>query len=146
MSSGYVFDTEAIIALLYGEAGHEYVASLLADVDSGDAVGYLSESNASEIYYLVARFEGTDEEEPTAASLRDADTDIRTLARRGVSIRRADWQLAGEIKAHGDISPADACAVALAHETGATLLVGGDDDFDTLPVDIDIKRFRDHGV
>ena len=146
MSSRYVFDTEALIAFLYGEAGHGYVASLLADVDDGDAVGYLSESNASELYYLVARFEGTDEEEPTAASLRDADTDIRTLTRRGVSIRRADWQLAGEIKAHGDISLADACAVALAHETDATLLVGGDDDFDALPVDIDIERFRNHGV
>ena len=76
MSDKYVFDTEAIIAYLYKEPGHEIVADLLEQVFSGEANGSLTETNASEVFYLVARFEGTDDT-PTDASLRDADRDIR---------------------------------------------------------------------
>jgi len=46
----------------------------------------------------------------------------------------------------GNISLADAYAVALARGRNATLIAGGDDDFDALPVDVDVERFRDHGV
>jgi predicted nucleic acid-binding protein len=146
MSNAYVFDTEALIAFLYGEPGHDRVGTLLEAVAAGEAEGLLSETNASEIYYLLARFEGTAEEQPTSASLRAADRDIRALTRGGVTIERADWRLAGEIKADGNISLADAYAVALSHGREATLVAGGDDDFDELPVDVDVERFRDGGV
>ena len=146
MSDAYVFDTEPIIAFLYDEPGHDRVGDLLDEVEAGDAVGLLSETIASEVYYLVARYEGTAEEKPTSASLRAADRDIRTLTRRGVAVERAEWRLAGEVKADGHISLADAYAVALAYDRDATLIAGGDDDFDALPVDIDIERFRDHSV
>ncbi|MFC6758037.1 MULTISPECIES: PIN domain-containing protein [Haloarcula] len=146
MSDGYVFDTEAIISFLYNERGHERVGTLLEQVSAGDVEGYLAETNASEVYYLVARFEGTPDDEPTAASLRTADRDLRTLTRNGLTLARADWRHTGEIKADGDISLADAAAVALASERDATLLVGADDDFDSLPVDLDIERFRTDAV
>lgn len=146
MTVTYVFDTEAIIAFLYDEPGGEYVGELLEDAEAGDVEGFLSETNASEVFYLVARFEGTAEERPTTASLRIADRDVRTLTRLGVTLERADWRLAGEVKAHGGISLADACAVALAHERDATLLAGGDDDFDGLPIGVGVERFREHGV
>ena len=146
MSDTYVFDAEAIIAFLYDEPGHDRVGDLLDEVEAGDAEGLLSETNASEVYYLVARFEGTSDENPTPTSLRAADRDIRTLTRRGVAVERANWRLAGEVKADGNISLADAYAVALAHGRDATLIAGGDNDFDALPVDIDIERFRDHSV
>ncbi|WP_248897016.1 PIN domain-containing protein [Haloplanus halobius] len=145
MSGGYVFDTEAIIAFLYNEPGHEAVADRLDEVFDGATDGFLAETNASEVFYLVARFEGVDET-PTDASLRDADRDLRALERRGVRIVSADWRRAAEVKADGDISLADAYAVALAHEHDATLVAGGDDDFDDLSVAIDVDRFRDHGV
>jgi predicted nucleic acid-binding protein len=144
--TGYVFDTEAVIAFLYDEPGVQRVATLLATVAGGDPDGFLAEANASETYYLLARFEGTAEDRPTSESLRAADRDIRALTRQGVSIERADWRLAGEIKASGSLSLADAHAVALARERDATLVVGGDDDFDGLPVEVDIERFRTHGV
>lgn len=143
MSDASVFDTEAVIAFLYDEPGHERVGALLDEVEAGESDGYLAETNASEVYYLVARLEGTPEETPTPASLRAADRDIRTLSRRGVTVERADWRRAGEVKAHGNISLADAAAVALADTKSATLIAGGDDD---LPVDIDVERVRDHGV
>ena len=146
MSDTYIFDAEAIVAFLYDEPGHDRVGDLLDAVEAGDAEGLLSETNASEVYYLVARYEGTPDERPTPASLRAADRDIRTLTRRGVAVERANWRLAGEVKADGNISLADAYAVALAHCRDATLIAGGDGDFDALPVDIDVERFRDYGV
>jgi predicted nucleic acid-binding protein len=138
----YVFDTEAIIAYLYNEPGHQTVATTLETVFEGDLGGSLSDANASEVFYLVARFEGTADDTPTKASLRDADRDLRALERRGLAIRVAPWRLAGEIKADGSLSLADANAVALAAERDATLLVGADDDFDDLPLDVDLSQFR----
>jgi predicted nucleic acid-binding protein len=145
MSGDYVFDTEAIIAFLYNEPGHETVASLLEEVFTGSVDGWLTETNASEVLYLVARFEGTNDK-PTDASLREADRDLRALERQGLGIVAADWRLAAEIKADGSISLADAYAVGLAHEREATLVAGADDDFADLPVEIDVHRFRDHSA
>jgi predicted nucleic acid-binding protein len=145
MSGGYVFDTEAIIAFLYNEPGHETVAGRLDEVFTGSADGFLTETNASEVFYLVARFEGVDDV-PTDASLREADRDIRALERQGVGIESADWRLAAEVKADGGISLADAYAVALTHERDATLIAGADDDFDTLPVGVDLLGFREESV
>lgn len=132
--------------MLYDEPGHNRVRELLGEVEAGQAEGLLSETNASEVYYLVARFEGTSEDEPTSDLLRAADRDIRALTRRGIAIERADWRLAGEIKADGSISLADAYGVALAADRGGILVAGGDGDFDTLPVDVSVERFREHGV
>lgn len=141
----YVFDTEPLVAFLYNEPGHASVASVLAEVDAGERTGALAAVNASELLYVVARIEG-DDGVPTTASLRTADRDVRALTRRGVAIERASWAVAGEVKAHGDGSLADSYAVALAAERDATLLVGGDDDFGSLPVDVELERIRDHAV
>jgi predicted nucleic acid-binding protein len=86
MSDAYVFDTEAIVAFLYDEPGNERVGDLFRTVEAGGAAGLLSETNASEVYYLLARLEGTIEDEPTPASLRVADRDVRTITCRGVAI------------------------------------------------------------
>ena len=145
MSDAYVFDTEAIIAYLYSEPGHQQVASLLGPVFDGEADGWLTETNASEVLYLVARFEGVDDA-PTDDSLRTADRDLRALERNGLAITAADWRLAAEIKADGGLSLADAFAVALAVERDATLVVGADDDFAALPVTVDVRQFREEGV
>ena len=85
----YVFDTEAIIAYLYSEPGHETVAETLDTVFEDEIEGSLNEANASEVLCLVARFEGTGGDEPTKESLRDADCDLHALERRGLTIRAA---------------------------------------------------------
>ncbi|MDY6774792.1 MAG: PIN domain-containing protein [Halobacteria archaeon] len=145
MTERYVFDTEAVIAFLYNEPGHERVAELLNGVFEGEYEGYITETNASEVFYLVARFEGVDEK-PTRASIREADRDLRALERRGLTTVSADWRTAAEVKADGGLSLGDAYAVALAHSRDATLVAGADDDFEELRFKIDILRFRSHGV
>ncbi|MEY7849065.1 PIN domain-containing protein [Natrarchaeobius sp. A-rgal3] len=145
MSDRYVFDTEAIIAYLYDEPGRSAVEAYLRDIRDGDVKGLLAETNAGEVLYLVARFEGVDDK-PTTDSLRTADRDLRAFERWGIQIERADWRLAAEVKADGHISFADAHGVALAHERDATLIAGADDDFETLPIDVDVVRFREGGV
>lgn len=141
----YVFDTEPLIAYLYAEPGHEAVAERLARLEADGTTGAVAEVNATELLSLIARIEGEDGT-ATAASLRVADRDVRALTRQYVQTRRADWHLAGEIKADGDISLGDAHAVALAHDLDATLVVGADDDFDSLPVDVQVDRFREQSV
>ncbi|RQG88084.1 PIN domain-containing protein [Natrarchaeobius halalkaliphilus] len=145
MSDRYVFDTEAIIAYLYDEPGRSVVEEYLRDVRDGTVEGVLAETNAGEVLYLVARFEGIDDK-PTADSLRTADRDLRALERWGIQIERADWRLAAEVKADGHISFADAHGVALAHKRDTTLIAGADDDFETLPIDVDVVRFREDVV
>ncbi|WP_394740038.1 PIN domain-containing protein [Natronococcus roseus] len=145
MTERYVFDTEAIIAYLYDEPGGDVVGEYLTDVRNGATDGLLAETNAAEVLSLVARFEGIDDK-PTADSLRTADRDLRALERWGLRLESADWRVAAEVKADGHISLADAHAVALAAETDATLVVGADDDFDELPVGVDVIGFREKGV
>lgn len=144
MTDRYVFDAEPLFTFLYDEEGCERVAELLQEIEAEDAEGAIAETNASELLYLIARVEGGGE--PTESSFRTAERDLRTLRRRGLGFDRADWTVAGRIRADGGLSLANAYTVALALQRTATLVVGGDDDFDSLPVDVDVERFRDHGV
>lgn len=141
----FVFDTGPLFAFLYEEAGHDEVSTYLTDVANGNGEGFLSRATASELFYLIARMEAPDGE-PTSDSFRIAKRDVRGLARNGLSIEQAAWETVGRVKARGGLSLGDAHAVALASDRDATLVVGGDDDFDALPVDVSVERFRNHGV
>ena len=141
----YVLDTEPLIAFLYEEPGYEVVEDHLTRIEAGDVDGAIAEVIASELLYKFARLEGEDGM-ATPESLETSERDIRVLGRRGLAIERAPWRLAGEIKSDGGLSLADAYAVALAAEKDATLLVGTDEDFDALPIDITIERIREEGV
>lgn len=141
----YVIDTEPLIALLYEEPGSEVVEDVLARIETGDAEGMMAAVTASELLYKVARIEvdrGVAPDEAISMAARD----VRVFERRWLPIEDAFWRAAGEIKAHGGLSLADAFAVALALDHDATLLVGADEDFDDLPVDVEIQRIRDEGV
>lgn len=140
-----VFDAEPLIAYLYEEPGHEAVAERLAAAQRGEIDAVIAEVNASELLYKVARVEG-DDGVATGQSLRVADRDVRALTREHLDVRRADWRLAGEVKAQASVSLGDAHAVALAHDLDATLFTGADDDFESLPIDVAVERFREHGV
>jgi len=140
-----VFDTEPLFALLYEEPGHEAVAETMREVNSGAVDGFLAEVNASELLYLVARVESPGEA-VTQRALRTATRDVNGLTRAGLQIERAPWETVGRVKAAGRIALGDAHAVALAANRDATQVVGADDDFDQLPVDVELSRFRDESV
>lgn len=135
-----VIDTEPLIAYLYDEPGASTVATIIENAETAIATVI-----ASELLYKVARLEG-EAGQPTPDSLLAAERDIRALTRLGVAIEPAPWRLAGEIKAHGGLSLADAHAVALAVDRDVKLLVGADEDFADLPVDVTIERIREEGV
>jgi predicted nucleic acid-binding protein len=139
------FDTQATITFLYNEPGHGAITELPAEVFAGDADGFLTETNVSEVCSLVARFEGVDDT-LTDALLRDADRDSRALERQGLSIKSADWRLAAEVKADGSISLADAYAVALADDRDTILVAGADNKFENLPLPTDLFPLREDGV
>lgn len=141
----YVFDIEPLLGYIYDEPGYGAVADRINAVHAGETTAAMADSIAVEVCYKVARYQG-DSDRPTPESLRVAERDVRALERMGITIDRADWRLAGEIKAHGGLSLADAFAVALAVEHDATLIVGGDEDFGDLPVDVAIERIREEGV
>lgn len=140
----YVFDTEPIIAWLYEEPGHERVQTLLDSIIDGEADGIIADANAAEIVYLDARLQAMARGD-SVLSVRDIAEglyDVTMLERAGIQIADAGWQLAGRIKAPGGLSLGDAFAVAQAIEDDATLVVGADDDFTELPVDVDLLQFR----
>ena len=141
----YVFDTEPIVAWLHDEPGSERVQALLHEVTAGEREGVIADVNAAEIVYLDARLLAVarGDREPTVEDIAEGIYDVTMIERAGVRIEDAGWRGAGRIKAPGGLSLGDAYAVAHAVGCDGTLVVGADDDFDDLPVDIDIHRFRD---
>lgn len=138
--TGYVFDAEPVVAYLYDEPGSDDVEELLAAVDRGDRTGLLCDVTACEIAYKVARVEA--DGVPGEAELAVGERDVRLLERAGLALQAAPWSLAARVKADGGLSLGDAYAVALAADRDATLVAGGDGDFDDLPVDVTVRRFR----
>lgn len=142
--SGYVFGAEPLVAYLYDEPGSDRVAELLDEVERGETSGAMSDATATEVMYLVARFET--EGTPTERERMVGHRDVLAFDRSGVSIRRTPWETAARIKSDGDISLGDAYAAALAADRDATLVVGADDDFEELPIELDLLRFRESAV
>lgn len=141
----YVFDTEPILAWLAGEPGQDAVADLLDEVATEEAAGAMSMVNVTETRYLARRAWGEDAPDQIESaigrvfgvSLRDVGQDYRRAA-----VFKAEYGMA-----LGD-SFAAACADSLARENpddDVQLVVGGDDDYDDV-TEVDIERFRDHGV
>lgn len=138
--TAYVFDAEPLIAYLYDEPGSDEVEELLDEIDRNRANGMLSEVTACEVAYKVARIES--DGSPGETELTAGKRDVRLLERAGLAIEPASWPVAARVKADGGISLGDAYAVALAVDRDATLVVGGDSEFEDLPVEVDRRRFR----
>lgn len=138
----YVFDAEPLIAIPYGEPGADRAHDLVTEVYEKTATGAMSEVTATELVYKIGWIEA--DERPTDDDLSTGRTDIQDYNDGGIQIvpTTAYWETAAIVKASGSISLGDAFAVALADEADATLVVGADGDFNDLPIDVDIERFR----
>jgi predicted nucleic acid-binding protein len=128
-----VFDAEPLIAHADDEPGSDIVAEYLDAVAVGDAAGYTNCVNRAEIRYTIARKYDRD----TADEYLDWLTD---LGIETVDVGDA-WMEASEYVLQYNPALGDAFALATAEEIEATLLVGGDNDYDEVS-DIPIERFR----
>lgn len=120
----YVLDTHAIFAFLQKEAGEELVARLI-ERTAMDVTLNLSIINFGEIAYITEREQG---EEKSAQILAD----VRRLPLVLCEVTEARVLAAARIKARHAVSYADAFAITLAQELGATL-VSGDPEITAVP-------------
>jgi len=131
-----VFDAEPLIAYFADEPGSDTVEQHLDAIERG-ADGYCSAVTLTEVHYIVQAIDGE----------HRADTVVEVLAESGV--RRVDttdtWRRAADFKARYSPSLGDAFALATADVVDGTLVVGADDDFDSID-DVDISRIRNEGV
>lgn len=129
-----VFDAEPLIAHADDEPGSDVVERYLDAVAVEDAAGYISCVNLAEIRYTIARKYDRD----TADEYLDWLTD---LGIETVDVGDA-WREASEYVLQYNPALGDSFALATAEDVEATLLVGGDDDYDEIS-DVPIERFRE---
>lgn len=127
------FDSEAILAFYLGEEGAEVVRDRLEKIQSGEVRGYINVLHLAEIYYILYR-----------VSPELAEEKQRNLRLYGLSVVPVNddglWREAAKIKSRHALSLADAFAAATAKMLGATLVVGGDGEFDAL--DLPLLKIR----
>jgi uncharacterized protein with PIN domain len=128
-----VFDAEPLIAHADDEPGSNIVEEYLDAVAVEDATGYTSCVNLAEIRYTIAR----KYDRETADEYLDWLTDL--------GIQTVDvgdvWTEASEYVLKYNPALGDSFALATAEDIEATLLIGGDDDYDETS-DIPIEQFR----
>ena len=129
-----VFDAEPLIAHADGEPGSDVVEAYLDAVAVEDTAGYVSYVNLTEIRYTLAR----------KYDRSTADDYLDWLDNLGIDTRdvKTVWVGASEYILTHNPALGDSFALATAEDVNATLLVGGDDDYDDVS-DVPIERFRD---
>jgi len=129
-----VFDAEPLVAHADGEAGSERVETYLDAVAVAETAGYACVVNLAEFRYTIAR----------KYDRARADEYLAWLGDLGIEpIDAGDvWRAAAEFVLRDNPALGDAFALATAEQVDATLLVGGDDDYDGL-TDVPLVRFRD---
>jgi len=129
-----VFDAEPLIAHADDEPGSDVVEAYLDAVAVGETTGYTSCVTLAEVRYTIAR----KYDRGTADEYLDwvADIGIEPIDVSDVWLDASEYVL-GYNPALGD-----SFAVATAEHVEATLLAGGDDDYDEVS-EVPIDRFRD---
>jgi len=129
-----VFDAEPLVAHADDEPGSRVVEEYLDAVAAGTATGYASYVSLAEIRYTIAR----KYDRETADEYLDWLTDL------GVELVDVGdvWTAASEYVLAHNPALGDSFALATAASVDATLLVGGDDDYDDV-TSVPIVRFRD---
>lgn len=132
------FDTEPLVAYLDDEPGSDVVEAWIDRVASAELRGYISPVTKTEVLYVATR-SGFDRDQVVASLDRLEDLGVRVHAATGC------WQQAAVYKEVYTVPLGDAFSLATARETGATLLVGADTDFDDVE-GVSITQFRHESV
>lgn len=128
-----VFDTEALLIFYLGERGADAVEVLLNKIQEKQMKGFLNIVNLTELYYILYR------KDPVVANekilnLKAFDVKIVPLAENGI------WRETGRIKGTYAIPLADTFAAATAIVKRDKLVVGTDEDF--RKVDVQLMKVR----
>ena len=113
----YVLDSFALLAYFQAEPGGDQVRTLLEAARDHQAVLHISLINVGEMYYITYREQGRDRAEEM---LRD----LRTLPLVFAVVSEERVLVSARLKATYPLSYADAFAITLAQELGATLVTG----------------------
>ena len=129
-----VFDSHAVLALLFEEAGAARVQECLQEAAlTGDPI-LITAMNWAEVLYRVAREQGI-------AAVAEAKRFAATMPLAVIPVDRELAERAAEYKAAHKMSLADAFAAALTKQKKATL-VTGDPEFKPLEGEIKITWLR----
>ena len=121
---GYVLDSFAVLALLYGEKGAGEVKRILREARDGIVEVFLHWNNLGEVYYIIRKGN------PRGKAL-EAVALVKALLLQLVEFDEVLWLKAAELKGTFHISYADAFAAATAQMKEAAL-VTGDPEFEAL--------------
>lgn len=113
----YVLDSYAVLTYFQDEEGAAQVEELLREADQGKATLFLSTVNLGEVAYITQRKAGTE-------GRRKLLTALDLLPVTVVDADRSLALKAAEIKAKQAISYADCFALALARQSGGTVITG----------------------
>jgi ribonuclease VapC len=124
-----VFDSEAILAFYLGEEEGKVVKDSLEKVQNGDAEGYINILNLAEFYYILCRVD------PGLAE--EKERNLRLFGLEVIPIEDDElWREAATIKAKHTLSLADAFAASTAKILESELVVGSDEEFRGLGVQL----------
>ena len=113
----YVLDSHALLAYLCDEPGADEVETLLRRVEAGEAIIYLSLINLGEIAYITERRYGTER-------LQEMLSALTLLSLQVAEVTRGFVMAAAHVRVRHAVSCADAFAIALAQEKGASVVTG----------------------
>lgn len=129
-----VFDTEPLVAHATSEPGKSTVDTYLDAVRNGEMRGFVNQVNLTETRYVIGRELGREV----------ADRYIRWILDIGVQPMGIDtiWADTADYILEHNPALGDSFALATANSLDASLLIGGDDDYDAI-TDVRIIRFRE---
>jgi predicted nucleic acid-binding protein len=120
----YVFDSYAILSLLFKEASSAQVKKILRDAHMGEVEVLMHWNNIAEVYYIVRKQESQKKALETIAL-------IKALPIQCIEFDEVLWLKAAEIKGTLPISFADAFVAATAQHMDG-IIVTGDPEFEKL--------------
>lgn len=132
------FDAEPLVAYLDDEPGSDVVEEWIDRVAGSEIAGYISPVTKAEVFYVGVRV-GFPRDQVLASLDRLEDLGVRVHA------ATESWRRAATFTEVYDVPLGDAFSLATARETGGTLLVGADTDFDDVE-GVSIRQFRDESV
>jgi len=123
------FDSEAILAFYFGETGGDLFRDSFEKIQNGETEGYINVINLTEIYNILSR------RDPKIAE--EKQRNLRLYGRKVVPIQdNGLWREAAKIKCNHSMSLADAFALATAKSLKTKLVVGSDQEFTNMDVEL----------